>query len=311
LNTFSYDGDVADLGHGVAVQKRSFERFRQTLQWDQSDLDRLSEDWTAGGGPSSYVLVVVTTQPKSPENFVVGSDGASYSLAGRALLAMRLVGAGDVHIGRMFLSRPAYFDVGIGGRASTGWTIWRSGSEYRLTEAMIPEIRAQVDTLASIESQFQASARHIGVALRAFSSSYDRLIHQREDSVIDAITALEALWKLDSELAFRLAFRTASLLGRTDDDREQIFETLRTYYRIRSKIVHGSTLGTTERPLVSNDDSLRAIVRSTLRAFIHLLASPGEWTVGQLANDPDPILLHSVRRASLQRAMGVAPLGAT
>jgi hypothetical protein len=311
LSNFSFTGDVANLGHGVSVQGRSFDHLKQALGFDQVDLDILGEDWSAGGAASSYVLVVETSQPKTPANFILSSEGTAYSLAARVLLAMRLLGAGAPHIGRMFLKRPAAFNTGIGGRSYAGFTIWWPGAQYTLTETMIPEIRQQVDTLISVEKDLETSARHIGLALRSFSSIYDRLMHQGEDCVIDSITALEALWKLDSELAFRLAFRTASLLGTSDDLREQVFETLRTYYSIRSKIVHGTSLRASESALVQNDEPLREIVRKTLRAFIHLLANPGEWTVGRLANDPDAVLLHSWKRSALQKAMAVLPLGAT
>jgi hypothetical protein len=305
INCFAYDGDVVDLGHGVTICGRSFEWLMSALRWDQGDLDRLSEDWSAGGHPSSYVLVVLTSQPKSASNLILASDGTAASLAARALLGMRLHGAGDVYVGRMFVSRPAQFNVGIGGRTSSGWTIPRFGTAYTLTGEMIPRIREQINTLLDVEQQLQTSARHIGLALRSFTSIYDRLIHQGEDCIIDAITALEALWKLDSELSFRLSFRTSSLLGKTDDDRGAIFETLRKYYRIRSKIVHGSALSAEESSLVHNDEPLRDIVRRALRAFIHLLANPTEWTVARLASDPDPILLHSNQRMGLQSAMAV------
>lgn len=53
---------------------------------------------------------------------------------------------------------------------------------------------------------------------------------------MDAITALEALWRLDAELSFRLAFRTAALLAGSDDERMSIYETLSEYYKIRSKL---------------------------------------------------------------------------
>jgi hypothetical protein len=274
------------------------------------DLDVLAEDWSASGATSSYVLVVETSQPKTPANFILASDGVAYPRAARALLAMRLTGAGAPHIGRMFLKWPAAFNTGIGGRSYAGFTIWWPGAQYNLTETMIPEIRQQVDTLIAVDKDLETSARHIGLALRSFSSIYDRLMHQGEDCVIDSIAALEALWKLDSELSFRLAFRTSSLLGTSDDLREQVFETLRTYYGIRSKIVHGTTLRASELALVQNDEPLREIVRKTLRAFIHLLANPGEWTIGRLARDPDTVLLHSEKRSALQRAMAVLPLGA-
>ena len=309
LSNFSFTGDVADLGHGVSVQGRSFDHLRQELGFDQADLDVLTEDWSAGGAASSLVLVVETSQPKTPANFILSSDGAAYPLAARALLAMRLLGAGAPHIGKMFLMRPAAFNVGIGGRSYAGFTIWWPGAQYNLNETMIPEIRQLVDTLIAVEKDLETSARHIGLALRSFSSMYDRLMHQGEDCVIDSMTALEALWKVDSELAFRLAFRTASLLGTSDDLREQVFDTLRTYYRIRSKIVHGTTLQPSEFALVQNDEPLREIVRKTLRAFIHLLANPGVWTVEQLAKDPDAALLHSEKRSALQQAMAILPIG--
>jgi len=305
LNNFAYGSDVADLGHGVSVQGRLFDRLRAELRWDQYDLDRLSEDWSAGGGASSHVLVVVTSQPKTPDNFLLSSDGAYYQLAARALLGMRLHGPGDLHIGRFFVSRPASFNVGIGGRTTAGLTIWRPGKPYALTDAMLPAIRAQVDVLAAVEGSLQTNARHVALALRSFSSTYDRLMHQADDSIIDAITALEAVWKLDAELSFRLAFRTSSLFGVSDNHREALFETLRTYYRLRSKLVHGGNLTDKEQAQARDVEQLRQIVRDVLRAFIHLLAQPGEWTLSRLAGDPDRDLLHSERRTSLQKAMAI------
>jgi len=183
LSNFSYDGDVVDLGCGVSIQGRSFEWLMQTLKWDRVDCDRLAEDWAASGSASSYVLVVETSLPKAPDNFILSSDGAAYPLAVRALLAMRLHGAGDVNIGQIFLNRPAAFNVGIGGRGSTGWTIRRPGLQYKLTTTMIPKICKQVKTLVNVEDQLNTkAARHIGIAIRSFSSIYDRLMHQAAPS---------------------------------------------------------------------------------------------------------------------------------
>lgn len=311
LSNFSFEGDFADLGHGVSIQGRSFERLTQTLELNQTDLNFLTEDWTLGGMPSSFVLVVESTQPKSPSNFMLSSDGYAYPVATRAMLAMRLLGVGAPHFGRMLLKRPASFNVGIGGQTFSGFTIWWPGTEYKLTATMIPEIRQQVETLITVDKELTTSARHVGLALRSFSSIYDRLMHQGEDCIIDCITALEALWQVNSELSFRLAFRTSSLLGETDDHRVQIYETLRKYYDIRSKIVHGTTLKASESSLVQNDEPLREIVRKALRAFLHLIANPCEWTVGKLSNDLDTVLLHSGKRLALQKAMSILPLGST
>jgi len=252
INNFSYNGTFVDLGDGVSIQGRNFERLVTEYGWDDLDLARLSEDWSAGGGASSYILVVETKAPKTPANFVLSSDGASYGLSARALLALRLSGPGSVSTGRFALHRPGHFNVGVGGRAYSGMTLWIPGSPYVLTDDMLPAVRSQIQTLRSVETVLNTSARHVGLALRSFSSTYDRLFHQGEDAVLDCITALEALWKLDGELAFRVAFRTSTLLEEQDDHRDSLFDLLRTYYKLRSKIVHGTVLGPKEQALLTS-----------------------------------------------------------
>jgi hypothetical protein len=78
VSNFSFGADIADLGHGVSIQGRSYDRLRQALGLDEADLNFLAEDWREGGSPSSYVLVVETRQPKQPANFICTSDGAGY-----------------------------------------------------------------------------------------------------------------------------------------------------------------------------------------------------------------------------------------
>jgi hypothetical protein len=101
---------------------------------------------------------------------------------------------------------------------------------------------------------------------------------------VDAITALEALWGLDAELSFKLAFRTSSLLAASDDERVSIYETLSEYYKIRSKVVHGGTLTEVQEQQLREDEPLRSIVRRALRAFLHLAVNPGEWTLNLTAS---------------------------
>src|SRR5262249_534209 len=91
LSNFSFSGDVADLGQGVSIQGRSFDRLRQAFQFDDEDLEALVDDWRDGRTASSHLLVVESSQPKTPANLVLVSDGTCYPLAMRALLAMRLL----------------------------------------------------------------------------------------------------------------------------------------------------------------------------------------------------------------------------
>jgi hypothetical protein len=171
---------------------------------------------------SSFVLLLEKKVPKTPDNFLMIDDGTAYVRAARALLALRLVGAGDIRIGRLFLARPASFNVGISGMMSNGFSVWHPGPTYKLTADKIPDVKRSYQEIALLESKNDKQTRSLRLALRSFSSIYDRYLHQTEDRVLDAITALEALWRLDVELALRLSFRTSALLGNTDNERVHI-----------------------------------------------------------------------------------------
>jgi hypothetical protein len=296
--------NVIELGDGVSVRGRSFEELSTLLNWGPRELDYLAKDW-AEGAMSSFVLLVEKQVPKTPDNFIDADDGSAYPRAGRALLAMRLLASGDVRIGRLYLTKPAAFNVGIGGMQSSGFTVWHPGSIYRLAPDQAPAIGQLYQDLSALERRTDSTTRALLLALRSFSSIYDRLFHQAEDRVVDAITALEALWKLDVELSFRLAFRTAALLAASDDERVAIYRTLSEYYKIRSKVVHGGSLTEVQERQLHEDEPLREVVRRALRAFLHLAVHPGEWTLKRLHEEADTTLMHTTQRAALQAAMGI------
>jgi hypothetical protein len=292
------------LGQGVSIRGRSFEELSALLNWGTYELDQLINDWVAGAN-SSFVMLIEAEVAKTPANFLMVNDGSQYQRAFHTLLAMRLLAPGDVRIGRLFAARPAAFNVGLGGMQSSGFTVWHPGTVYRLASEQVPMIKRTCQDLLDLEQQPGKTNRTLLLALRSFSSIYDRLFHQAEDRVVDAITALEALWKLDAELSFKLAFRTSSLLAETDDERVSIYETLSEYYRIRSKVVHGGSLTVGQEQQLREDEPLRSIVRRTLRAFLHLAVNPGEWTLKRLNEEADRTLLHDDGRQSLRAAMGI------
>jgi hypothetical protein len=292
------------LGQGVSIRGRSFEKLSALLNWGAFELDQLTKDWMAGAN-SSFVMLIETEVAKTPDNFIMVNDGSEYPRAVRTLLAMRLLAPGDVRIGRIFAARPAAFNVGLGGMQSFGFTVWHPGPVYRLAPEQVPMIVRTCQDLLALEQQPGKTNRTLLLALRSFSSIYDRLFHQAEDRVVDAITALEALWKLDAELSFKLAFRTSSLLAASDDERVSIYETLSEYYKIRSKVVHGGSLTEVQEQQLREDEPLRSIVRRALRAFLHLAINPGEWTLKRLNEEADRTLLHDVGRRSLRAAMGI------
>jgi len=295
-----------ELTDGVSVRGRSFDELSHLLNWDSVELDYLTKDWMEGSS-SSFVLLIEREFPKTLDNFLLSDDGSAHPLAARSLLAMRLLAPGDVRIGKVFLTRPAAFNVGLGGISSTGYSVWHPGPVYTLTPENASTIQQLCRDLLALEEQSDNRTRNLFLALRSFSSIYDRRFHEAEDRIVDAVTALEALWKIEAELSFRLAFRTASLLAASDDERVSLYKTLTDYYKIRSKIVHGGLLNKTQERQLREAEPLRDIVRRTLRAFVHLALKPGAWTLGRLYEDVDRTLIHAAKRAELRSAMGIHP----
>lgn len=95
------------------------------------------------------------------------------------------------------------------------------------------------------------------------------------DSIIDLGIALEALYLNDmseerNELTFRLKVRAARFLGKTEDERRQIFSLVGVLYAMRSRAVHTGVLSATVkdkpvRDILSDGYSLTA---KTVRQFI-------------------------------------------
>lgn len=114
---------------------------------------------------------------------------------------------------------------------------------------------------------------NLDLALRSFISSYDRFPARRDSQLVDVVTAAEALLGTESEITFRLAFRGAGMLGRTTGERLQVFEDMKDFYDVRSKIVHGATLKGWRPKMLARSDDTREFIRRLLVAFVRLAAS--------------------------------------
>lgn len=105
---------------------------------------------------------------------------------------------------------------------------------------------------------------------------------------------------------FRLAFRISSLLGSDDAERLDLFEAIKRYYDVRSKIVHGGDLRPAERALVDDDSELRAIVRRLVRAVIFATRhSPLRLSGSYIDERLDRALLDTQARQELRGTLGL------
>ena len=85
----------------------------------------------------------------------------------------------------------------------------------------------------------------LDIAIQRFRSSYDRYLPDDPERLLDIAFAFEAIFLNDDEnkeLSYRLRLRAAKLLGKTLEERQEIFDIVKNLYNFRSKIAHGETL---------------------------------------------------------------------
>jgi hypothetical protein len=295
-----------DLGDGVSIRGRSFEELSE-LGFSEAELQRLADDWS-GFGASSYVMLVEDRVEKSPDNLILSSLGTEFTKAQRALEALRLLAPGDIGIGRMWVRRVARFNVGLGGIQMVGYPIPTFGSNYELTDSIADAVPAMYDALRQLEtSGYGGAPGNLDPALRSFMATYDRPLAGGDSRVLDAITSVEAVLGSGIEISFKLSFRVAGILAADDEERVQIFNEMKAYYDLRSRLVHGETLKEKHRQLVADVEPLRHIVRALLRGFIRLALTPGHGYGKQFFQERlDAALLDEAERHRLRSALGIA-----
>ncbi len=308
LRNFRLDLNVVSLVDGVKIYSRDSAELMSLVG---PLADALQQDFSAGGGGHN-VLVVTTEVRKTPDTDLhvrFTPPGATETIH-RTLTALRLLAPGDVRIGRVFGHRLALFPFNSGGIASwstsPGASTWSPGSEYVLSEDQLPEVKSLCERLARVE---KAGWKKLEVALRSFSELYNREHSQAEDRVLDAITAIEALVGSKMESSFKVAFRVASLLAASDDERVSLFERVGAFYSVRSLIAHGGELKAKHQALVNDEASLRIIARRLILAFIFLIESGLYSDAKRFAKaldeegEVDGRLLHGLHREALRRSM--------
>jgi hypothetical protein len=272
-NFRSENHGTLNLGDGVSIRGRSPDDLA-ALGFDTAIWDRISDDWS-GFGASSFVLVAEDTFAKQPDNLILRDSSTVSTKAQRAIGALRLVEAGSIGIGSMWVVRAARFNVGISGLVQIGAAIPTMGTEYRCTETATQLYPAMYQALARLEnSGYNKSPGNLAVALRSFMATYDRWPSYPDSQLLDSITALEALLGTESEISFKLAFRVAGLLAGSDKERSTLLKLLKEFYDTRSRVVHGGQLRQKHQGILQRVDELRAMVRRLLRSFVAYAAAP-------------------------------------
>jgi hypothetical protein len=303
---FASDVHHVELDDGVTIRGRSPADLA-SLGFGTAIWDRITEDWS-GFGASSFVLIADHSIAKSPDNLMLMDSYQLSVKAMRAILALRLCGEGSVGVGPMWVIRSARFNVGIGGISRAGASIPTMGTDFKWTPTMSANYSAIYDGVKRLEEEgFKASPGNLSVALRAFSSTYDRWPTAQDSQLLDCVTALEALLGAENEIAFKLSFRVASILADTDEERRNLLKLLKDFYNTRSRVIHGAHLQAKHQTFLQRVDELRNIVKRLLVAFIRLGdTKPGEYGKKFWQEKLDGTLVNTVERERLRVALGLS-----
>ena len=121
---------------------------------------------------------------------------------------------------------------------------------YFFVESAVPLSDEDLATVREVLPAYLDGSHRVeglDVAMRRFRDSRDRYRPRDPESLLDLTVALEALLLTGSErteLSYRLGIRAARLVGQTLEGRLSLFDIVRDLYAVRSKLAHGSALGT-------------------------------------------------------------------
>lgn len=167
--------------------------------------------------------------------------------------------------------------------------IWFSTSSYILVDSDIPKINGLIEAIGKWKTQTA-----INIAVRRFNLSYSS---DFEGKIIDQMIAFESLFLgYDQELKYRLALRTAFLLGKYDkEERNNVFNNMRKAYNLRSEIVHGNKEvdnAKLQEIIPQTEEYLRQSIRKFLSMLLqgHTLKSLRQDTDEKLAQLDENVL---------------------
>jgi hypothetical protein len=146
-----------------------------------------------------------------------------------------------------------------------------------------------------------------------------------QQSIVDLVVALEALFHVGEELRYRLASRVAALLGTNDHERNRFFRSTYAGYKLRNAIVHGhgdqtentakalkemfpelksKTTIEANKHIRSAVRELQFIVRHSLQSYIHMKLhhATAQWPNEE---DFDYLPFDSKGRRKTQKQLGI------
>jgi hypothetical protein len=116
----------------------------------------------------------------------------------------------------------------------------------RLNDVTLADIRTLWDTSKRLHSSSKLDPHRVDNAMSYFFYAWRS--YYMEHVCLNLAIVLESLFSPNSqhEIAHRIAFNASSFVGRTSDERGEVYDVIKRFYAVRSRIVHGA------RPKQSN-----------------------------------------------------------
>jgi hypothetical protein len=289
---YNFSSDTPELAISEGIRISRYDRHDSTDQVDEvagSYLQICDPDYLLWHDPIlSGDVSVEEFSRLIKENKSAELTEALLASTAKLLRAFRLFKPGRLLAGESFIVyRSDADEVGNWSTLSIGRTSTSSidysriavqATSYELTSIELPFLLAFKETVQH-SLRFADSLPALKLALNLYSAD-----NGEELNAVSTVTALEALLTKKEEtegLTYRLSMRVANLLGRDAEARKQIFLEIKSFYNLRSKLVHGAPLDGKLLNQLNELDSLRETLRRVLLSAIALLSEKNS------ANLPD------------------------
>jgi hypothetical protein len=259
LDNFNSDTYEIDLGEGLRIRRLTLTELEEILDCVKQpyQITRLSYAMEL-----EYETKKVLGEFRGMKNPVVEVD--EREKFDKLVIALRLFKKGVVGFNIIAVTPLTGIPIfGIPRPASP--SDYRSfiGYRYDLNENEVSKFKGFWNNFSKIDLSKPAS---LAVAVRRFNYAYER--RKAEDKIVDYMVAFEALFSKEHEdaesIGHKLSVRAAHFFERDYVKRRQMMKTMKSFYSLRSKIVHGATL----KPNVEIDDIANTIEEYLRKAII-------------------------------------------
>lgn len=183
--------------------------------------------------PVNHVLKIKIYQTKGSDGSEVGGSSWAHQMLNNIETAFWLFKNGDIRINRT-IQKSLYWSPG------SSISVGKSGRNRPLREKYIFDMN-EIQEFSLFFTKFNEIFQN--KILKLFSRRFRKGLSNSnlEDKIIDYSICFESLFPdINYELRFRLSHYVAMLIEDTYDERVEVYNRIKKFYDIRSRIVHGN-----------------------------------------------------------------------